>query len=208
MAYLDNNTITVNATLTKKGREILAKKGELKISSFSLSDDEIDYRLYDPTHPQGSAFYDVAIRNTPVFEPFTDESQVLKYKLVTLAPGVTAIPVIEVGLDSISVASSYRGETVISPSTTPAFNTTLGYTIILANREAGTILGEGLEESVGATIPSFIGDVSSQSSQVATGTRFTFVPNNSLSNTIVTNITIIGNESGGSKTIPVTVKVT
>lgn len=206
MAYLDNNTITVNAVLTRKGREILAKKGELKIQSFSLSDDEIDYRLYDPNHPQGSAFFDVAIRNTPVFEPFTDESQALKYKLVTLSPGVTSIPVIQVGMDSIDVSTSFRGETVIVPSTNPSYNTTIGYTAILGSREAGTIIGEGIEGDIAATIPSFVGDVSSQTSQVATGLRFTFVPNNSLTDTIVTNLTIIGNESGGSKTIPVTVK--
>lgn len=208
MAYLDNNTITVNAVLTKKGREILAKKGQLKISSFALSDDEIDYRLYDPNHPQGSAFFDVAIRNTPVFEPLTDESQLLKYKLVTLAPGVTTIPVIQLGMDLITIKSTYRGETIIVPSTNPAFNTQLGYTAILGNREAGTIIGEGLEGDVSATIPSFIGDVSSQSSQVATGLKFRFVPNNALTDTIITNLTFIGNESGGSKTIPVTVQAT
>lgn len=205
MAYLDNSTITVNAVLTKKGREILAKKGELKISAFSLSDDEIDYKLYNPNHPQGSAFFDVALRNTPIFEPLTDESQLLKYKLVTLAPGVTTIPVIQLGMDSITVRSSYRGETVITPSTNPSYNTQLGYTAILGNREAGTIIGEGLEGDVAASIPSFIGDVSSQSSLVATGLKFRFVPNNSLTDKIITNLTIIGNESGGSKTITVTV---
>lgn len=205
MAYLDNSTITVNAVLTKKGREILAKKGELKISAFSLSDDEIDYKLYNPNHPQGSAFFDVALRNTPVFEPLTDESQLLKYKLVTLAPGVTTIPVIQLGMDSITVKSSYRGETVITPSTNPSYNTQLGYTAILGNREAGTIIGEGLEGDVAASIPSFIGDVSSQSSLVATGLKFRFVPNNSLTDKVITNLTIIGNESGGSKAITVTV---
>ena len=40
---------------------------------------------------------------------------------------------------------------------------------------------------------------------VATGLKFRFVPNNSLTDTIITNLTIIGNESGGSKTITVTV---
>lgn len=208
MAYLDNNTITVNAVLTKKGREILAKKGELKIASFALSDDEIDYRLYDPNHPQGSAFYDVAIRNTPIFEPITDESQILKYKLVTLAPGVTTIPVIQLGAESINVQSTFRGETILVPSTNPSSNTSMGYTVILGNREAGTIIGEGLESDVAATIPSFIGDVSSQTSQVTTGFKFRFVPNNSLTETLSTNLTVIGNESGGSKTIPVTVRAT
>jgi hypothetical protein len=90
MAYIDNQSITVDAVLTKKGRELLAKNGNLNITSFALADDEIDYTLYEPNHPNGSAFYDIAIRNTPVFEPLTDETQVMKYKLVTLNQGVTA----------------------------------------------------------------------------------------------------------------------
>jgi hypothetical protein len=206
MGYLDSNSITVNAILTKKGREILAKKGQINITAFALSDDEIDYRLYDSAHPQGSAYYDVAIRNTPIFEPLTDESQMLKYKLVTLPPGTTTIPVIQLGMEAISVTSTYRGETIITPSTNPVANTTLGYTAILGNSEVGSIVGEGLDASVSSTVPSFVGDVSSQSTQTATGLRFRFIPNNSITETISTNLTIVGNESGGSKTIPVTVK--
>jgi hypothetical protein len=58
MAYLDNGTVTVDAILTRKGRELLAKNGNLEITSFALADDEIDYTLYQPDHPNGSAFYD------------------------------------------------------------------------------------------------------------------------------------------------------
>ena len=83
MAYLDNNVITINAVLTQKGREVLAKTGTLNITSFALADDEIDYTQYNPNHPLGSQYYDIALRNTPVTEPLTDESQVMKYKLVT-----------------------------------------------------------------------------------------------------------------------------
>ena len=49
MAYIDNQTITVDAILTKKGRELLAQNGNLNITSFALSDDEIDYpKVVDP----------------------------------------------------------------------------------------------------------------------------------------------------------------
>lgn len=58
MAYVDNKTITVDAVLTKRGRELLAQTGNLNITSFALADDEIDYNLYNPNHPQGSAYYD------------------------------------------------------------------------------------------------------------------------------------------------------
>jgi len=207
MAYINNETITVDAVLTKKGRELLAAQGGLNITSYALADDEIDYSLYQPNHPQGSAYYDLAIRNTPVFEAFTDETQVLKYKLVTLPSGQTSIPVISLGQSSIYVDKDYKGEIVIVPSTNPVYNTTLGYTAILSNKDVGTIIGEQLQTATTATIPTFIGDVSSTTAQVALGIRFRFVPNSSLTTTTTTTLTVIGNESGGSVSIPVTVNV-
>jgi len=58
MGYLDNSIVTVDAILTKKGRELLARgDGSFKITQFALADDEIDYTLYNPLHPSGSAFY-------------------------------------------------------------------------------------------------------------------------------------------------------
>lgn len=207
MAYINNETITVDAVLTKKGRELLAAKGGLNITSYALADDEIDYSLYQPNHPQGSAYYDLAIRNTPVFEAFTDETQVLKYKLVTLPSGQTSIPVISLGQTSIYVDKDYKGEVVIVPSTNPVYNTTLGYTAILANKDVGTVIGEQLQAATTATIPTFIGDVSSTTAQVALGIRFRFVPNASLTTATSTTLTVIGNESGGSVSIPVTVNV-
>jgi hypothetical protein len=207
MSYLNNSTVVVDAVLTKKGREILASQGGLNITSYALADDEIDYRLYQPDHPQGSAFYDLAIKNIPVMESFTDETQVLKYKLVSLSAGVSSIPVISLGQSSINVSSDFRGEVILVPATNPVFNTTLGYTAILGNKNVGTIIGEQLESAATATIPSFIGDVTSTTAQVALGIRFRFIPNSSLSTTTTTRLTVIGNESGGSISIPVTVTV-
>ena len=52
MAYLDNTTITVDAVLTKKGRERLGQgRTAFKISKFAVSDDEVDYSLYNTAHP-------------------------------------------------------------------------------------------------------------------------------------------------------------
>ena len=48
MAYLDNSEITVDAILTKKGRQKLASGQSLNITKFALGDDEIDYTLYEP----------------------------------------------------------------------------------------------------------------------------------------------------------------
>ena len=46
MGYLDNTSITVDAILTNKGRELLAQGGtSFNITQFALGDDEIDYTL-------------------------------------------------------------------------------------------------------------------------------------------------------------------
>ncbi len=209
MAYLDNNVLTVNAVLTKKGREILAKTGGLNITAFALADDEIDYTQFNPNHPMGSAYYDIAIRNTPVMEPITDESQLMKYKLVTLNDGVTAVPTINLNISSINVPRDFTGEILLSPSTNPTYNVTLGYTAILSNKNVGTLVVTETNSinSSTATIPAFAGDLASNTSQAVVGNKFRFIPNASLSKTTTTNITIIGNESGGNTSINVTVTV-
>jgi hypothetical protein len=209
MGYIDNQTITVDAILTGKGRELLAQNGNLNITSFALADDEIDYTLYQPNHPNGSAFYDIAIRNTPVFEPISDETQVMKYKLVTLNQGVSSVPVISIAQDKISISRDFTGNIVISPSTNPAYNLTLGYTAILGNKNVGVLVVQQSNSinSVSSTIPTFAGDVNTTSAQVVVGQSFLFIPNSSLGKTTSTTLTVIGNESGGSLSIEVTVTV-
>lgn len=209
MSYIDNQTITVDAILTKKGRELLATNGDLNITSFALADDEIDYTLYQPNHPNGTAFYDIAIRNTPIFEPVSDETQVMKYKLVSLNQGVTTIPVISIAQDKISVSRDFTGDIIISPSTNPAYNLNLGYTAVLGNKNVGVLVVEQSNSinSVSSTIPTFAGDINTTSAQVVVGQKFRFLPNSSLGKTTSTTLTIIGNESGGSLSIEVTVLV-
>ena len=209
MSYIDNQTVTVDAILTRKGRELLAQNGNLNITSFALADDEIDYTLYQPNHPNGSAFYDLAIRNTPVFEPVSDETQTMKYKLVSLNQGVTSIPVISIAQDKISVPNNYTGNITRSPSTNPAYNLTLGYTAILGNKNVGVLIVDqpNAVNSVSSTVPTFAGDINTTSAQVVVGMSFRFLPNSSLGQTTSTTLTIIGNESGGSLSIEVTVTV-
>lgn len=207
MAYIDNQTITVDAVLTQKGRQLLAQNGNLNITSFALADDEVDYTLYNPNNPNGSAFYDIALRNTPIFEPLTDETQVMKYKLVTLNQGVTSIPVITIAQDKILVTRDYTGDIIIAPSTNPAYNLQAGYTAILGNKNVGILIVQQTNaiNSVSNTVPTFAGNINIASAQVVVGNVFRFVPNSGLGTTTTTNLTIIGNESGGSTSIEVTV---
>ena len=83
MGFLDNTTVTVDAILTKKGREKLARDGDLVITQYAFADDDIDYGLYDVSHPNGSSYYGAVLENMPLLEAFTDETQVMRYKLFT-----------------------------------------------------------------------------------------------------------------------------
>lgn len=209
MAYIDNKSIVVDAVLTKKGRQLLATNGSLNITSFALADDEIDYSLYNPSAPTAD-LADVALVNTPVFEPNIDETQTMKYKLVTLDPGTTIIPVISVAQTTIVVDSMYTGRSVISPATAPAnYNTKLGYTAILSNGNVGTIVATTLAPGASkvGTVPVFAGDITAANSQTVVGLEFAFIPSQQLAKTTTTTLTIVGNESGGGVVIPVTVTV-
>ena len=73
MGFLNNTVVTVDAVLTKKGRELLAKgQNQFNITKFALADDDVDYRLWDVTHPNGSDFYGAVIENMPLTEAFVD----------------------------------------------------------------------------------------------------------------------------------------
>ena len=97
MGVLDNTTITVDAILTKKGRELLAQgEGKFKITQFALADDEIDYGLYDITHPNGSNFYGAAIENMNLLEAVPNQTLAVKYFLTNTTGDGTTTAVIEV----------------------------------------------------------------------------------------------------------------
>ena len=203
MAYLNNAEITVDAILTKKGREKLAAGEGLNVSKFALGDDEVDYTLYEPAHPKGSAYYDAAIKAIPITEASPDETQVLKYKLVTLPKGTTKMPKVEFGIPSVSVNQN-SGQVQLSPTTSPSGNTQSGYTMILANKNAGSVVGSGLSAGAGST-PAFLGDEITATAAIETGLNFVFIPNPNITATIKTTITVYGNETGGSQSIPVTI---
>ena len=57
MGYLDNSSITVDAILTKRGLELLARNdGSFRITQFALGDDEIDYTLFNEYHPNDTQY--------------------------------------------------------------------------------------------------------------------------------------------------------
>ena len=97
MGYLDNSSITVDAVLTKKGREILKNGGNLNITSFTLSDTGVDYSLWNTDHPSGSAFYGEAIENLPMLEASVHAEYNLRNRLISLNQNTIAIPALVLG---------------------------------------------------------------------------------------------------------------
>jgi hypothetical protein len=165
-----------------------------------LGDDEIDYQLFDAAHPKGSAYYDAAIKATPILEASPDETQVLRYKLVTLPKNTTKIPQVSIGTTAISTNQT-RGKVSITPSTSPAGNSTSGYTAVLADKTAGTLVGIGIASSGQISVS----DNVTATADVKKGLTFEFIPNPNLTSAVVTTLTVYGNETGGSISIPVTV---
>ena len=208
MGYLNNSTITVDAILTKKGRELLARgRDEFKITQFALADDEIDYDLWNPAHPLGSDYYGIIIENMPLVEATADESNSMRYKLVTLPKRTARIPVISVAQSSITLTSP--GQTfVVTPTTTnfTSGNATLGYTAILSNSDTALLqVATRVAAGVSPTVPRFIGDAEAAQSVSAVGFSFNIVAKQQLISDSRATITIIGNETGGRATINLTV---
>jgi len=95
MGFINNTSYILNAVLTKKGKQYLAKSdGKFNITKFALSDDEIDYTLWDTAHPKGTDYFGAVLESTPMLEPCVDPEVVMKYKLITIPVGSKSLPYI------------------------------------------------------------------------------------------------------------------
>lgn len=214
MGYLDNSVVTVDAILTKKGRELMAKgDGSFRITQFALSDDEIDYTLYNTTHPSGSNYYGEAIEGMPLLEAFPDETQIMKYKLVTLPRGTARLPILNVGYTTITLKQG--ASLAITPQTlnylgaNQTFETN-GYTATIADtRVLSTFNGVGVNSPEAATLnqTTTLGTNVSKT-VIGTSINLTATNVNTLFGTntqLQTTVTIIGRDSGARVTIPITI---
>ena len=131
MGFLNNTSVTVDAVLTKKGRELLARgQDEFRITKFALADDEIDYSLWDTAHPNGSNYYGAVIENMPLLEAFVDENQVMRYKLVSLPKNTAKLPILEVPSPSLTFNGPGLTQT-ITPNTRNGSDNESGYSFTL-----------------------------------------------------------------------------
>ena len=81
MGILDNDTVIVDAILTKLGRQKLANGQPLGITQYAFGDTGVDYTLYNPNHPSGSDSYGSAITSLPMLESVPDDNVFLRFKL-------------------------------------------------------------------------------------------------------------------------------
>ena len=95
MGFLDNSgDIILDAVLTDFGRKRMAE-GSFNIAKFSLGDDEINYELYNKDHANGSAYYDLDLLQTPILEAFTNNTSMMKHKLLMIKnPDLLYLPVL------------------------------------------------------------------------------------------------------------------
>jgi hypothetical protein len=218
MGYLNNQVVTVDAILTNKGRELLAKNdGSFRITQFALADDEIDYTLYNPTHPSGSSFYGEAIQNMPLLEAFPIETQIMKYKLATLPRGTAKLPVLDLGYSGITLVQG--ASLAVTPQTlnylgnnqtfeTSGYSATISdvrlfstFTGIGINTPAATAANASVTSTttLGTNVSTTV--IGSQINLRATTVNTLFGSNTQLSATL----TVVGLDSGARLTIPVTI---
>jgi len=134
MAFLDNSgDIILDAVLTDEGRKRLAK-GSFTITKFAFGDDEINYGLYDPSHASGSAYYDLEILQTPVFEAFTNNASSMHSKVLSITnPNLLYLPVIklnEIGGKTARSTAAFGLDTFIliaDKNTNDTLNAAAGY---------------------------------------------------------------------------------
>ena len=216
MGYLNNAVVTVDAILTTKGRQLLAQNnGSFRITQFALADDEVNYTLYNPDHPSGSAYYGEAIQNMPLLEAFPQETQTMKYKLVTLPRGTAKLPILDLGYSSIVIKQG--ASLAITPQTLNYFggNTyeTSGYTATISDvRLFSTFEGVGVNTPAAQTLNTTT-TLGTNVSKTVVGTtinvRATTVNTLFGSNTqLQATLTVEGRDSGARLTIPVTVTKT
>lgn len=213
MGYLSNSVVTVDAILTKKGRELLARgDGSFQITQFALSDDEIDYTLYNTSHPSGSSYYGEAIESMPLLEAFPDENQIMKYKLVTLPRGTARLPILAT-ISSVVLkqgqAQSITPQTLNYLGANQTFETN-GYSFTIADARIASIfsgVGINTDEANRLNAAQTLGTNVSKT-VIGTSLNITATSVNTLFGTntrLYTTLTIVGRDSGARMTVPVTI---
>ena len=170
-------------------------QNEFEITKFALADDEIDYNLWDVTHPNGSSYYGAVIENMPLLESFVDENQVMRFKLITLGKNTNKLP--KMTLPSPTVTLPTGGQQVISPITNNStLDDAVGYRFTIHNSDAAELLVEtaGMDPETQQQV-TFTSQTDSTKSVTINAKEARLIGKN-LNSQITTNLTIQGLGTG------------
>ena len=215
MGYLDNTSITVDAILTKRGRELLSQGGlgAFNITQFALGDDEIDYTLFNEDHPNGSQFSGEAIENMPLIEAIPDEGNVMIHKLITLNSGTSKLPLITVNVPKLTL--NLGASATITPSTLnfndiSSQSEPSGYSYTIADRRLLSRFG-GRGSAGDITLSQTARSAFSETINGGNSVSLIALNSTSLFGTnskLLTTLTIEGRDTGARITIPVEISKT
>jgi len=186
MAFLDNSgDIILDAVLTDLGRKRMSE-GNFRITQFALGDDEVVYSLYNKNHPSGSAYYDLEILQTPVFEAFTRTNANINYGLASYNGNQNLLYLPSMKLNTKNISGV--GNAQLRPTSTGVV-----YFAVDADADAALKLGSALgtatnflqnnDNNRGLLIETGLDTQGSDALIGDSGTRLDYIINNSLQDT-------------------------
>ena len=200
MGYLNNDTITVDAILTKHGRRLLSQGLGLGITKAAFSDDGIDYTVWNPDHPSGSAHFGNAITNLPMLEAVPDDSAVMRYKLQNLDRGTVFLPFIQ-DIADIDIKSQ-KDMKKLTPLTENGTDSSYHY--LFTDISAVSVTG-GTAVDIGGSTYTYLAQAEIPQAQVIIGKELTIKAKpTSVARTVT--VTITGAQTGAVTSVDITLK--
>ena len=201
MGYLDNSTIVVDAILTKQGRKLISQGSPLNISYFTLTDTGVDYTLWNPDHPSGSAYYGEAIENLPQLEALPNAAYFMRNKLMTLNKDTVSLPLVD------GVVDHNFGQVLTSFTFVPKLlnhKEDLGFQMIVPD-ESLIQVTRGRRVDIGGNALTFINEQDIPNAALYEGTEFEVTPKIVTADKTIT-VTFVSISTGTYKSAQLTIQ--
>ena len=115
MGFIDISTIVVDSILTKRGKELFLSGGNAKIVKYALSDEEVDYTLWDSKHPDGPEFYGTVIENMNILEALISREELKTF--LNSQPPIVEPTKLDIEVEPLSYTLNAGDEITIQPKT-------------------------------------------------------------------------------------------
>ena len=192
MGLVDNSSITVDAILTSKGRELFNRGGDVNVTKFALSDEEIDYTLFDNKHSAGTKSFGLLLENTALLEATPNRTRFNSYLVDSSIGG----SIILIEMEDYPRASSTVVHGIVPTTIGTPDEAVEAYTFTVQN----TSIVKFYRVYDHVTDPWVVVNDNTKS-VVGRGLQWKPMPINTLA---TTTITVKGNVSGITKTVTIT----